>query len=173
LIAYLTGRQLIGGPINLYNDRHHFAEFHSGKIFKKEIQTLTDKELGNYLQLYNIGAVVAFHPASIQRLQAIPGLVTLEQRIGPVHLMRVQQPLTWFVQGEGKLKAELNRLELSELKGSEIIFKFYWVDGLTTHPLTKLERVNLADDPIPFIKLVNPPSNVTLRVTSSLFASLH
>ena len=113
LVPYLTGRQLIGGPINLYNDRHHFAEFHSGKIFKKEIQTLTDKELGNYLQLYNIGAVVAFHPASIQRLQAIPGLVTLEQRIGPVHLMRVHQPLTWFVQGEGKLKAELNRLEIT------------------------------------------------------------
>ena len=45
--------------------------------------------------------------------------------------------------------------ELSELKGSEIILKFHWVDGLTTHPLTKLERVNLADDPIPFIKLVN------------------
>ena len=168
LVPYLTGRQLIGGPINLYNDRHHFAEFHSGKIFKKEIQTLTDKELGNYLQLYNIGAVVAFHPASIQRLQAIPGLVTLEQRIGPVHLMRVHQPLTWFVQGEGKLKAELNRLELSELKGSEIILKFHWVDGLTTHPLTKLERVNLADDPIPFIKLVNPPAALTLSVESAL-----
>ena len=168
LVPYLTGRQLIGGPINLYNDRHHFAEFHSGKIFKKEIQTLTDKELGNYLQLYNIGAVVAFHPASIQRLQAIPGLVTLEQRIGPVHLMRVHQPLTWFVQGEGKLKAELNRLELSELKGSEIILKFHWVDGLTTHPLTKLERVDLADDPIPFIKLVNPPAALTLSVESSL-----
>jgi hypothetical protein len=34
-LPYLTGRQLIGGPINLYNDRHHFAEFHSGKLFQK------------------------------------------------------------------------------------------------------------------------------------------
>jgi len=42
------------------------------------------------------------------------------------------------------------------------------VDGLTTHPLTKLERVNLADDPIPFIKLVNPPAALTLSVESSL-----
>jgi hypothetical protein len=41
-------------------------------------------------------------------------------------------------------------------------------DGLTTHPLTKLERVNLADDPIPFIKLVNPPAALTLSVESSL-----
>ena len=58
--------------------------------------------------------------------------------------------------------------ELSELKGGEIILKFHWVDGLTTHPLTKLERVNLADDPIPFIKLVNPPAALTLSVESSL-----
>ena len=168
LIPYVTGRQLIGGPINLYNDRHHFAEFHSGKIFKKEIKTLTDNELRNYLQLYNIGAVVAFHPASIQRLQAMPGLVTLEQRIGPVQLMKVNQPLTWFVQGEGKLTAGLNRLELSELKGSEIVLKFHWVEGLTAYPLTKLEPTSLSDDPIPFIKLVNPPAALTLSVKSSL-----
>ena len=168
MIPYVTGRQLIGGPINLYNDRHHFAEFHSGKIFKKEIQTLTDNELRNYLQLYNIGAVVAFHPASIQRLQALPGLVTLEQRIGPVQLMKVNQPLTWFVQGEGKLTAGLNRLELSELKGSEIVLKFHWVEGLTAYPLTKLEPTSLSDDPIPFIKLVNPPAALTLNVKSSL-----
>ena len=74
LIPERTGRQLIGGPINLYNDRHHFAEFHSGRIFQKDIQTLTDDELRNYLQLYNVGAVVAFHPASIQRLLAMPRL---------------------------------------------------------------------------------------------------
>jgi len=34
--------------------------------------------------------------------------------------------------------------------------------------LSKLERVNLADDPIPFIKLVNPPAALTLSVESSL-----
>jgi hypothetical protein len=30
-IPHWTSRQLIGGPINLYNDRHHFAEFHSAR----------------------------------------------------------------------------------------------------------------------------------------------
>ena len=169
LIPEMTGRQLIGGPINLYNDRHHFAEFHSGKIFHKDIQTLTDDELRMYLQLYNVGAVVAFHPASIQRLLAIPGLVTVQQHIGPVQLMKVNQPLTWFVQGEGKVQAGLNRLELSDLNGSEIILKFHWVDGLSTDPSTKLEAVKLADDPIPFIKLLNPPAALTLSVESSLW----
>lgn len=165
-IPHLTGRQLIGGPINLYNDRHHFAEFHSGKLFKKEIQTLSVEELQNYLRLYNIGSVVAFHPASVQRLQSIPGLVTVDQRIGPVHLMKVNQPLTWFVEGEGKVKAGLNRLELTELKGNPVIIKYHWIAGLQSEPAANIEPVKLADDPIPFIKIVDPPAALILRVGS-------
>jgi hypothetical protein len=168
-LPYFTGRQLIGGPINLYNDRHHFAEFHSGKMFKKDPQSISDDELRNYLKLYNIGAVVAFHPESLKRLQSIPGLVTLEERVGPIHLMKVNQPLNWFIQGEGKVKATFNRLELSDLKGEEIILKYHWIEGLTAFPSTKIEPVMIADDPIPFIKLVNPPSTVTLRVAARLF----
>jgi hypothetical protein len=167
LVPHLTGRQLIGGPINLYNDRHHFAEFHSSIMFKKNVQTLSVDEISDYFRLYNIGAIVAFHPASIQRLQSIPGLVTVEQRIGTVHLMKVNQPLSWFIEGAGKVKTGLNRLELSELKGNEVILKYHWVEGLTASPPTKVELVKMLDDPIPFIKLVAPPPSVTLRVGSS------
>jgi len=166
-LPHRTGRQLIGGPINLYNDRHHFAEFHSGQMFKRDVQTLTDLELRNYFRLYNIGAIVAFHPASLQRLQAIPSLVTVEQRIGPVHLMKVHQPLSWFIEGEGKINTGLNRLELSDLKGDEVILKYHWVEGLIASPPTKVELVKMLDDPIPFIKLVRPPSSVSLRIGST------
>lgn len=166
-LPHQTGRQLIGGPINLYNDRHHFAEFHSGKIFKKDAQRISDDELRNYLRLYNIGAVVAFHPASIKRLQSIPGLVTLDQRFGPVHLMKVHQPLTWFIAGDGKVAAGFNRLELSELTGNEVILKYHWIEGLTASPSVKIEPVKMADDPIPFLKLTNPPASVVLRAGSS------
>jgi hypothetical protein len=165
-LPHLTGRQLIGGPINLYNDRHHFAEFHSGQMFKRDVRMLGDAELRDYLRLYNIAAVVTFHPASIQRLQAIPGLVTTERRIGPVHLMRVNQPLTWLIAGEGKVEAGLNRLEISGIMGEEIILKYHWVEGLSTSPPTKVEPVKMLDDPIPFIKLVAPPSSVSLRIGS-------
>ena len=166
-LPYLTGRQLIGGPINLYNDRHHFAEFHSGKMFHKDPRAMSDAELRNYLRLYNIGTVVAFDPRSIQRLQAVPGLVTLEQRIGPVHLMKVNQPLSWFLSGEGNVKAGYNRLELSELKGDELILKYHWVESLTAEPSVHMEPIQIADDPIPFIKIIHPPSTLKLRVTSS------
>lgn len=163
-LPHLTGRQLIGGPINLYNDRHHFAEFHSGKLFKRDISAIADDELRNYLRLYNIGAVVAFHPASIKKLLSIPGLVTIDRRVGPIHLMKVNQPLNWLVEGEGKVQAGANRLELSELRGTSIVLKYHWVEGLSATPAVKLMPIQLADDPIPFIKLLEPPTSVTLQI---------
>ncbi|HWH76029.1 MAG TPA: hypothetical protein VNT76_01610, partial [Candidatus Binatus sp.] len=166
LIALRTDRQLIGGPINLYNDRHHFAELHSGKFLKRDIASFTDDELRNYFSLYNIGAIVAFHPTTLGRLQAIPGLVTVERRMGPVSLMKVNHGLSWFVEGQGRVSAGFNRLELSELKGNTVVLKYHWIDGLRAEPATKLEPVKLADDPIPFIKLINPPINLTLRFGS-------
>jgi hypothetical protein len=163
-LPHLTGRQLIGGPINLYNDRHHFAEFHSGKLFKRDIGSITDDELRNYLRLYNIGAVVAFHPLSVKKLLAIPGLVTVDQRVGPIYLMKVNQPLSWFVEGEGQVQAGANRLELSNLKGSQIVLKYHWVEGLFATPAVKLMPIELADDPIPFIKLIDPPPSLVLQL---------
>ncbi len=163
-LPHLSGRQLIGGPINIYNDRHHFAEFHSGQLFKRDIGAISDDDLRNYLRLYNIGAIVAFHPASIKKLLSIPGLVTVERRIGPIHLMKVNQPLSWFVEGDGKVQAGANRLELRNLKGSEILLKYHWVAGLNSEPAATIEPVRLADDPIPFIKLIAPPASLVLRV---------
>jgi hypothetical protein len=163
-IPHWTGRELIGGPINLYNDRHHFAEFHSGKLLEKDIQTLGDDEIRNYFRLYNIGAVVAFHPASIQRLQSVPGLITLDRRVGPVHLMKVNQPLSWFLQGEGRVTASLNRLEASDVKGNEVILKYHWAEGLIGAPAVKILPVKMYDDPIPFIKILDPPATFTLQI---------
>jgi hypothetical protein len=163
-LPHWTGRQLIGGPINLYNDRHHFAEFHSGKLFKRDVQTLSDEELRNYLRIYNIGAVVAFHPASLKRLESLAGLVSLDRRIGPVHLLKVNQPLSWFLEGDGHVEAGLGRLEVRNVTGREIILKYHWVEGLRGIPAVKMVPVKLGDDPIPFIKVIDPPANFALQI---------
>jgi hypothetical protein len=162
--AHWAGRELIGGPINLYNDRHHFAEFHSSKLFHKEIHRLSDEEIRNYFRLYNIGAVVAFHPASFQRLQSVAGLVSVDRRIGPVHLMKVNQPLSWFVQGDGKVEAALGQVKPNDVKSREIILKYHWVEGLTGTPPLKIVPVKMLDDPIPFIKIIDPPATFTLQI---------
>ena len=163
-IPYWTSRQLIGGPINLYNDRHHFAEFHSGILFKRDIATFTDNELRSYFLTYNIGSVVAFHPRSIQRLLSVPGLVSPDRRIGAIHLMKVNQPLTWFLKGKGDIQAGFNRIRLSNIAGDELLLKYHWTEGLVSDPPVSIAPEKLLDDPIPFIKIVRPPPEFTLRI---------
>ncbi len=162
--AHWSEREFIGGPINLYNDRHHFAEFHSGRLFKEEIHRLGDEEIRNYFDLYNIGAVVAFHPTSIQRLQSVPGLVSVDRRIGPVHLMKVNRPLSWFIQGGGKVNATLGRVKVANVKDREIILKYHWVEGLKGMPDVKIVPVKMRDDPIPFIRILDPPEAFALQI---------
>lgn len=163
-LPYWTGRQLIGGPINLYNDRHHFAEFHSGILFKRDVVTFTDDELRSYFLAYNIGAIVAFHPRSIQRLLSVPGLVSLDRRIGGIHLMKVDQPLNWFLKGKGSIEAGFNRIRVSNVAGGDILLKYHWTKGLVSDPPVTILPEKILDDPIPFIKIIQPPKELTLRI---------
>jgi hypothetical protein len=72
--------------------------------------------------------------------------------------------LSWFLQGEGKVKASLNRLDLSELKGKEIVLKYHWTKGLSASPPARIVPIKIYDDPIPFIKIIEPPAALTLRI---------
>jgi hypothetical protein len=54
-------------------------------------------------------------------------------------------------------------LELRDLKGREIVLKYHWLENLSGAPAVKIVPIQLADDPIPFIKLIDPPSSVVLR----------
>ena len=78
--------------------------------------------------------------------------------------MKVRQPLSWFIKGQGTVKAGWNRLELADLSGDEVILKYHWVNGLTASPPARLDPVLFADDPIPFIKISSPPARLSLRV---------
>jgi len=163
-IPRTTGRQLIGGPINLYNDRHHFAELHSAQLFKRDIATFTDQELESYFRAYNIGAAVVFHPRTIQRLLVLPKLVSLDQKVGSIHLMKINQPPNWFLMGAGEAKAGWNRIDCYNVQGSEVLLKYHWVAGLVASPPLLIEPAKVLEDPIPFIKILHPPSQFTLRL---------
>ncbi len=161
-VPQLTGRQLIGGPANLYNDRHHFAEFHSGVLFKRGIDGMSPAEIREYLGLYNIGAIVCFSPSARQSFQRLPDCLALERDLGKIVLIKVNQPLNWFLKGEGELAADLNAIHCSEVKGEEVILKYHWIAGIKSEPPLKIKPTFVMDDPIPFIKIAHPPSEFTL-----------
>jgi hypothetical protein len=77
--------------------------------------------------------------------------------------MKVNQPLSWFVEGDGQVQTSANRLELRDLNGREIVLKYHWLENLRATPAVKIVPIQLADDPIPFIELLDPPSSVILQ----------
>jgi hypothetical protein len=44
------------------------------------------------------------------------------------------------------------------------VLKYHWLEGLSATPGAKLVPIKFADDPIPFIKLIDPPASLVLRV---------
>ena len=137
-----------------------FLQPNTARLLGRDIQAFTDEEIEKYFRLYNIAAVVAFHPASMRRLTSVPGLITLDRRIGPVHLMRVNQRPDWFVQGQGRVIAKLNRLEVSTDGTKEVILKYHWLDRLVSSPPATINPVKIYDDPIPFIKVIDAPRSL-------------
>jgi hypothetical protein len=78
--------------------------------------------------------------------------------------MKVDQPLSWFLKGEGELAAGFNRLRASKIRGEEIVLKYHWTPGLVSDPPASITQEKILDDPIPFIKIIHPPEAFTLSV---------
>ncbi|HEY6006771.1 MAG TPA: hypothetical protein VIU40_00470, partial [Geobacteraceae bacterium] len=160
-----TGREMIGGPANLYLDRHHVAHFSSCRLLNRDIAAFSDDELRALFRVYNIGAVIAFHPDSVARLLAVPGLVTVARQEGPLTFMKSLQRLGWLAEGEGRVAAGPNQIRCDHVRGDHVVLKYHWVAGLRATPPAAVEPVRLlADDPIPFIRVNHPPPEFTVSI---------
>jgi hypothetical protein len=78
--------------------------------------------------------------------------------------MQVEQPRSWSIQGSAKVEASLNRIRCTEAAREGLILKYHWVDGLRGEPEAAVEPVRLSEDPIPFIRVRNPPPEFRLRI---------
>lgn len=159
-----TGRQLIGGPTNLYADRHAFAELHSGRLFGRDPRAFSDPELKRYLDLYNIGMVVAFHPVTVQRFARLGEPVVPLRRFGRyVAIFGIDRDPSWFLEGGGQVEARLGELRIRDVRpdpeSGSITLKYHWIEGMRSEPPLLLDKSFREDDPIPFIRIEAPPSN--------------
>jgi len=162
-----TGRQLIGGPTNLYADRHAFAELHSGRLFGRDPRSFSDDELKRYLDLYNIGMVVAFHPLTVQRFAHLGDPVVPVRRFGRyVAVFRIDRNASWFLEGQGSVEARLGELSLHDVRpdseSGSIVLKYHWIEGMRAEPPLRLDKTFREDDPIPFIRIEDPPASFRL-----------
>jgi hypothetical protein len=161
LLPYYTGREFIGGPHPYSIIKHHFAEFHDGILFKRPIDTLTLPALQSYFDLYNIKWIICWSEAAKAFFSRFPDYLHPNERVDKFDIYTVQRTPSYFYKGTGQISADYNKLQLTDIASDgEIIIKYHWLQQLRTDPPRPIEKVMIMDDPIGFIKILNPPSSI-------------
>ncbi|HRD49856.1 MAG TPA: hypothetical protein PL166_09690 [Candidatus Contendobacter sp.] len=159
-VADLADREMIGG---IY-PHHHFAGFWDGMVFGRPIKTLETATFRHYLDLYNIGWIIAFSQPSRNYLATAPN-VKLASEFEGLAAYHVNRPFSFFHLGDGRVTArQHNRIDLDGLSGTEVIVRYHFLPGLKSRPAARIEPVFLEDDPVPFIRILNPPQSISIFV---------
>ena len=158
--AYKSGREFIGGPYTF----RYFAGFWDGFVFGRPITDIPREEFLVYLELYNVGWVMAHSEVSKQYFESIEEISHVES-YRELSFYVVDREHSFFAKGSGKVDATAaNRIALTDLQGSQVVLKYHYIEGLTATPKTAITPVYLSDDPLPFIALDNPVESVTLSL---------
>lgn len=157
--SYMSDLQFIGGPIP---GRFRFTNPWDGLFFDKNIEDINPSQFEQYLDLYNIGWIIAHTEKAKKQLKVIPS-IRLTGEFQEYTAYHVDRPLNYFHQGRGVVtKAGANELVLDHLEGDEIVLKYHYVNGLAADAPVKISGVKLLDDPIPFIRLSGAPNHLTI-----------
>jgi len=140
----------------------HHAGFWDGTVFSKPITAIQKREFSRQLELYNIGWIIPHSVSSIEYLNNHPSIESIA-KIGRFQVFKVHNDKTFFLEGNGKVVSRrVNRIELDELKGDFVTLKYHYVDGLVSKPSRILKPVIYPGDPEPFIRIVNPPTRLSV-----------
>jgi len=152
-------REYLCGPRPIYPIKHSYASFTEGLLFEKKIEDYSLEELKHYCTIYNVKWIVCWFEKSKELFSRYPDFLVKLAEIDKLTIYQVTMQPSFFLKGKGVIHADYNRLELNQLaaENGEIIISYHWMKNLKTNPETKLERVFIGDDPIGFIRIVDPP----------------
>jgi hypothetical protein len=141
-----------------------FSSFVYGRVFGRPIESIGKERFMEYLELYNVGWIVAHRAETKRALEQFPHVAEVGQ-CENVTAYRVERPLSYVLQGRGVVAVdEFNNLVLDGLEGDSIILSYNYVQGLESTPAVEIEPISLMNGLPPFIRLVAPPHTVRLHL---------
>ena len=164
LFPEYTKREYLCGPRPMYPIKHSYASFTAGVLFEKKIEDYSLDELKKSFDLYNVKWIVCWLDTSKNFFNQYPAYLVKKAAIDRFTIYQVHRRPSFFLKGEGGVKSDYNRLELSQIvtEDDEIIINYHFMKGLKTDPERTLERVLIGGDPIGFIRIVNPPRSLVI-----------
>ena len=174
LLSLETGRQLLGGPHIYPTTKYDFPALTFKRVFNKE-WSLSDEELSTYLDLYNVGWIIArsretrthlsekyLKNTSLFKSRDRFSLNYYEgEKYYKFHLYEVNRNLSFIIGGTADVEADFNKIKVKNLKtkNNGIILKYHYHPTLKATNGLKLEPVYMQDIPIPFIKVLGINTN--------------
>ncbi len=170
-LAYYTHRELIGGPHWAAHLKHHFADLSGVELFGRYLHQWDERSLAEYMDIYNIGWVGAYSMLVRKLFDEHPALFKPISEAGDFQFYEVNRQRTFFIEGSGLVEADYNRLTIKNAKASServeraerVVISYHWHPRLWTEPPARVVRVMIGDDPVGFIGIINPRSEMTIE----------
>ncbi|MCB4755748.1 MAG: hypothetical protein LHV69_01710 [Elusimicrobia bacterium] len=167
IIPILTGQPLLGGdlPSNYLITR--FTKFMNNCIedngsftdkpvaFGKHLSDIDEKKFAAYLRLYNVSNIAAWSKQSIRILNRHSGILFSPVKIGDHNFYQVKGNFNWFIQGNGNLAMDYDKLTIRGASKGILVIKSHWIKTFKTRPSVPIRPRWLMDDPVPFIEVDN------------------
>jgi len=165
VLAWYTGRELIGGPLWATNLKNHFADLSGLRLFGQLLVFWDEQSLSEYMDLYNIGWVGASSPPVRDLFDAHPALFKPIGEAGGFQFYVLPRRHTFFIEGSGEVKSDYNRLLLRNVPPglSRVVISYHWHPRLRVKPPAKIERVMIGRDPVGFIGIINPQPEMIIE----------
>jgi hypothetical protein len=172
LLPHLTGRAFIGGLDPEADIEYVSAGLSDHFLAGEPIDSWTDAELEGYCRRYNVGWIVCWSSAAVERFRAWPGArpLTPVADQGAGYLFEVlRRPRSFAQKGQARLvHADCHHITLADVvpEDGRVVLSMHYQNGMRATPgRVQIEREQDALDPIPFIRLKidgGPVARVTL-----------
>jgi hypothetical protein len=165
LLPFLTKVEMLGGPFLRVLVKTNFTQFGEGRLFGEE--NWGRDHFVRYATLYRPAAILCWSPHSRAFCRANPDLIRVLEDDGVLMLGRVEGFAGATIVGTAEVEAEPGRLRVSGATGGVdgmVVLRYHSVPCLRTRPRVQWDSVYLERDPVPFIRLRQPPGRVTLEL---------
>ena len=171
LLPLWTGRAYLGGLDADAGIEHAYAGFTDQVLMGRPIQDWSDAELEDFCRRYNVGWVVCWSPAAVERFRAWPQAQALtpvqDQEAGC--LFGLRRPRSFALKGQAQwLQADWHRIALGDVvpEDGQVVLSLHYQAGLQVSPgRIQIEREVDPYDPIPFVRLRLPGPVARLTLT--------
>jgi len=159
-----TGREFVGSEYSTDPMKDSFVSFYDGFLFHEKFEWYDREKIGEYCDLYNIKWIMCWSPAAVRFIESFPDYIGKKAQSGVFRLYEVKRPENYFLKGSGEIDASINSLKLSNLKpdAGEVIISYHWIKTLKTDPTVEMKETRYLDDPVGFVRLINPPADITI-----------